>query len=143
MCIRDSGKLALRFIEASGAIDISFPGMGSVEEVERNASAAEELTPLTEEELKTCETIRLELGNHFCRRCGYCAPCTVGIDIPSNFLMVNYLRKYDLADWARARYSGMAHHAGECIGCGECEKRCPYELPIREMLKDVAGEFGV
>ena len=139
----DDGKLALRFIEASGAIDISIPGMGSVEEVERNASAAEELTPLTEEELKTCETIRRELGNHFCRRCGYCAPCTVGIDIPSNFLMVNYLRKYDLADWARARYSGMAHHAGECIGCGECEKRCPYELPIREMLKDVAGEFGV
>lgn len=138
----DDWKLALRFIDASGAIDISIPGMGSVEEVERNAAAAEDLTPLTAEELKTCETIRRELGTHFCRRCGYCAPCTVGIDIPSNFLMVNYLRKYDLADWARGRYAGMAHRAGECIACGACEKRCPYELPIREMLRDVAREFG-
>lgn len=138
----DDWKLALRFIDASGAIDISIPGMGSVEEVERNAAAAEDLTPLTAEELKTCETIRRELGTHFCRRCGYCAPCTVGIDIPSNFLMVNYLRKYDLADWARGRYAGMAHRAGECIACGACEKRCPYELPVREMLRDVAREFG-
>lgn len=138
----DDWKLALRFIDASGAIDISIPGMGSVEEVERNAAAAEDLTPLTGAERERCRAIREELGTHFCRRCGYCAPCTVGIDIPSNFLMVNYLRKYDLADWARGRYAGMAHRAGECIACGACEKRCPYELPIREMLRDVAREFG-
>ena len=69
-------------------------------------------------------------------------PCTVGIDIPNNFLMANYLRKYDLADWARGRYAGLAHHAGECVECGACESRCPYQLPIREMLKGVAAEFG-
>ena len=135
-------ELALRYVAASDAIDISIPGMGSVEEVERNAAAAEDLSPLTGEELERCEAIRRELGTRFCRRCGYCAPCTVGIDIPNNFLMVNYLRKYDLADWARARYAGMAHHAGECVECGACEGRCPYELPIREMLKGVAAEFG-
>ena len=138
----DDWRLALRYVAASDAIDISIPGMGSVEEVERNAAAAEDLSPLTGEELERCEAIRRELGTRFCRRCGYCAPCTVGIDIPSNFLMVNYLRKYDLADWAKQRYAAMAHHAGECIGCGACESRCPYELPIREMLKDVAAEFG-
>lgn len=134
--------LALRFIDASGLMDISIPGMGSAEEVERNAAAAEKLSPLTEEELERCQAIRRELGSHFCRWCGYCAPCTVGIDIPSNFLMVNYLRKYDLADWARERYGAFAKHAGDCIQCGKCEERCPYELPIREMLKDVAREFG-
>lgn len=138
----DDGKLALRFIEASGAIDISIPGMGSVEEVERNASAAEELTPLTEEELKICETIRRELGNHFCRRCGYCAPCPNGIDIPSNFLMANYARKYGLAGWAEQRYKAMPYHAGSCVMCGACEKRCPYGLPIRDMLEGVAKVFG-
>ena len=135
-------RLALRFIAASEVCDISIPGMGSVEEVERNAAAAENLSPLTAEELEQCAVIRRELGTHFCRRCGYCAPCTVGIDIPSNFLMVNYLRKYDLADWAKTRYEGLAHHAGECIECGVCESRCPYELPIRKMLKDVAAQFG-
>ncbi|MCI8651194.1 MAG: 4Fe-4S binding protein [Oscillospiraceae bacterium] len=138
----DDWHLALRFVAASGVMDISIPGMGSAEEVERNAAAAEELGELTGEELGRCEAIRRELGSHFCRRCGYCAPCTVGIDIPSNFLMVNYLRKYDLSDWAKARYKALAKHASDCIGCGKCEERCPYELPIREMLKDVAKEFG-
>lgn len=138
----DDWDLALRFIAASGVIDISIPGMGSVEEVERNAAAAGSLTPLTGEELERCDAIRKDLGNHFCRRCGYCAPCTVGIDIPGNFLMVNYLRKYGLSDWAKGRYEAMAHHAGDCVECGACESRCPYELPIREMLKGVARDFG-
>ena len=135
-------KLALRFIAASDAIDISIPGMGSPEEVERNAAAAEDFGPLTAEELERCQAIRDELGGHFCRRCGYCAPCAVGIDIPGAFTLVNYLRKYDLADWAKARYAGAAHRADECIECGACETRCPYQLPIREMLKDVARDFA-
>lgn len=138
----DDWRLALRFIGASGVCDISIPGMGSAEEVERDASVAEEDAPLTQEELARCEAIRAELGGRFCRRCGYCAPCTVGIDIPGNFLMANYLRKYGLADWARQRYAAMAQHASACIGCGKCEARCPYELPIREMLRGVAADFG-
>lgn len=138
----DDWNLALRYIAASGVVDISIPGMGSVEEVERNAQAAEHFSPLTQAEQEQCKAIRRALGTHFCRRCGYCAPCTVGIDIPSNFLMANYLRKYGLSDWAKKRYAALAHHAGECIACGACESRCPYELPIRDMLKDVAKEFG-
>ena len=138
----DDWNLALRFIAAAGVIDVSIPGMGSVEEIHRNADAADGFSPLTAEELAQCDAIRKELGSEFCRRCGYCAPCTVGIDIPSNFLMSNYRRKYGLSDWAVSRYQGLAHHAGECIGCGACESRCPYELPIRKMLARVAGEFG-
>ena len=138
----DDWNLALRFIAAAGVIDVSIPGMGSVEEVHRNADAADGFSPLTAEELAQCDAIRKELGSEFCRRCGYCAPCTVGIDIPSNFLMSNYRRKYGLSDWAVSRYQGLAHHAGECIGCGACESRCPYELPIRKMLARVADEFG-
>lgn len=134
--------LALRFLAEAGVCDISIPGMGSVEEVERNAQVAEHLTPLTQEERARCEEIRKELGGHFCRRCNYCAPCTKGIDIPGNFLMVNYLRKYGLSDWAKERYQGMAHHAGECVQCGVCETRCPYDLPIRAMLKGVSEDFG-
>ena len=133
--------LALRFLAASGVCDISIPGMGSVEEVERNA-AVDLTSPLTEEELSRCEAIRRELGSQFCRRCGYCAPCTVGIDIPSCFLMANYRRRYGLGGWAENRYQGLAHHAGECVQCGACEERCPYDLPIREMLKGVADLFG-
>ncbi len=137
----DDWKLALRYIAASGVIDISIPGMGSPEEVERNAGV--ELSgPLTQEELEQCAAIRKELGTQFCRRCGYCAPCSTGINIPQTFLLANYARKYGLADWAVARYEAMPYHAGSCVQCGACEKRCPYNLPIRDMLGDVAKLFG-
>ena len=138
----DDWRLALRFIAASDAIDIMIPGMGSVEEVDRNAAAAEDFGPLTEEELARCEVIRRELGGHFCRRCGYCAPCSVGINIPSLFTLVNYLRKYDLAGWAKSRYEATAIRADACVQCGLCESRCPYQLPIREMLKAAHRELA-
>ena len=137
-------ELALRYIADSGVMDISIPGMGDAQEVERNAAAAEKLSPLTAEEKARCEAIRKELGTTFCRRCGYCAPCTVGINIPSAFLFNNYFKHYEgLADWAESRYATMEAKASACIQCGKCEERCPYQLPIREMLKDVTKTFGV
>ena len=136
----DDYALALRYIAASGVIDISIPGMGSPEEVDRNAAVDLE-APFTEAEQEQCAAVRKELGTQFCRRCNYCAPST-GIDIPSCFLMANYTRKYGLADWAKARYKAMTYHASSCVQCGACEKRCPYGLPIRDMLMDVARIFG-
>ena len=137
----ENWDLAMRFIAASGVIDISIPGMGSPEEADRNA-AVDMTAPLTREELEACDAIRKELGNEFCRRCGYCAPCPNGINIPGCFLMANYARRYGLADWAKARYDAMQYHAGSCVQCGACEKRCPYNLPIRDMLTKVADLFG-
>jgi len=138
----DDWKLALRFIALSGACDISIPGMGDVEEVVKNASVCSDLSPLNENELEEIQRLRKELGNQFCRRCGYCAPCTVGIDIPTNFVFVNYLRKYGLKDWAKERYASFKIKADDCTECGVCEERCPYDLPIRDMLKKVSQDFA-
>ena len=66
----------------------------------------------------------------------------MGIDIPNCFVFDGYLSRYGLADWAEGRYSALAAHAGDCVECGACEERCPYHLPIREMLKKVAADFG-
>ncbi|MEG2143915.1 MAG: 4Fe-4S dicluster domain-containing protein [Oscillospiraceae bacterium] len=66
----------------------------------------------------------------------------MGINIPSNFLFDNYLLHYEgLEEWARGRYKAMEKNAADCIECGICETRCPYNLPIREMLKKVAVDF--
>ena len=138
----DDYELALRFIALSGACDISIPGMGDVAEVEKNAAACSDVLPLTREEIDKIEALRKELGNQFCRRCGYCAPCTVGIDIPTNFVFANYFRTYGWADWAKDRYLSLKVNASACIECGDCEKRCPYDLPIIEMLKKVAEDFA-
>jgi predicted aldo/keto reductase-like oxidoreductase len=97
---------------------------------------------LSNEELAKIETIRKTLGTQFCRRCNYCAPCTVGIPIPAVFLMEGYFSRYGLQEWAKGRYEALPGHASDCIGCGDCETRCPYDLPIREMLKNAAVKFG-
>ena len=136
------GTLAMRYILQNKTCTLAIPGMAKLEEIEQNTAAAEQDGPLTPEELAACEAIRAGLSGNFCRRCGYCAPCTVGIDIPGIFTLENYLKHYDLADWARSRYESQTARAGDCIGCGKCEERCPYELPIREKLKGVAKAFG-
>lgn len=138
----EDGTLAMRFIFDNPNVHIAIPGMADVDEVEQNAKAGETDEPLTQAEIETAKKIKDELGSTFCRRCGYCAPCPTGINIPSNFLFANYLKHYGLADWAKQRYLAMPKTASDCVKCGICETRCPYNLPIRSMLDEVAVVMG-
>lgn len=138
----EDAALALRFICANPAVTVVIPGMFDLKEIDQNMAAVEDTSPLSEEEFAKMEEIRKQLGNNFCRRCNYCAPCTVGINIPGVFLMQGYLDRYGLGDWAKSRYGAMAVKASACIECGACEPRCPYNLPIRSMLKEAAEKFG-
>ena len=124
------------------AVTVSIPGMAAPKELEQNVAGSANTAPLTPEEKAACQKVRDTLGTQFCRRCNYCAPCTVGIQIPSCFLFHGYLERYGLAGWAHERYDTLTVKAGACIGCGKCETRCPYNLPIRDMLKKVAQDFG-
>lgn len=137
----ENGTLALRYILSNPGVTVAIPGMYSEKEVAENVAAADNTAPLTAEEQQEIAHIREELGTNFCRRCNYCAPCTVGIAIPSVFLFAGYLERYGLADWAKERYATLPVKADACIQCGACEPRCPYHLPIREMLKKCAAEF--
>ena len=139
----ESATLAMRFCAANPAVSVIIPGMAEEKEIDQNVAAVSNTAPLTEDELVAMEAIRRTLGTNFCRRCNYCAPCTVGISIPAVFLMEGYYSRYDLKDWAVGRYMAMDKKASDCIGCGDCESRCPYNLPIRQMLKNAAEKFGV
>lgn len=138
----EDGELALRFVCSNPDVTVVIPGMYRPEEVIANVKTGANTDPLTQEEQESIARIRRELGSNFCRRCNYCAPCTVGISIPSVFLFEGYLSRYGLEKWARERYESLPVKAGACIECGECEPRCPYQLPIREMLRRSAAEFG-
>ena len=138
----EDATLALRFIRQNPDVSVVIPGMYSVDEVRQNLAAMEDASPLTAQELERIDAIRRELGTQFCRRCNYCQPCTAGIGISGIFVLEGYLQRYGLGDWAKARYTGMEKKAGDCIGCGACEARCPYQLPIREMLARCKAEFG-
>ena len=138
----EDGHTALRYIANNPDVTIAIPGMYSPEEVRINTEAGQDDSPLTESEQASIDEIRKTLTGNFCRRCNYCAPCTVGISIPNVFLFAGYLERYGLADWAKGRYATLPVKASACVECGECEKRCPYGLPIRNMLKKCAEEFG-
>ncbi len=138
----ENARAALRYICANDAVTVVIPGMASENEIEQNLEAVLDKSPLGEAEMAEFEAIRGELGTNFCRRCNYCAPCAAGIAIPSVFLFAGYLERYGLAEWARERYGTLAVKASACTECGVCESRCPYNLPIREMMKRSAAEFG-
>ena len=138
----EDATLALRYIAKNEDVTVVIPGMAEEKEIAQNVAALCDASPLSDEENAAITAIRNTLGTQFCRRCNYCAPCAAGISIPAVFLMEGYLSRYGLADWAKMRYDAMAKTASDCIGCGVCEDRCPYNLPIRQMLKEAAVKFG-
>ncbi|MEG2085740.1 MAG: aldo/keto reductase, partial [Clostridia bacterium] len=136
----DDVQLSIRFILQNPNINIALMGIGDSVEAEFDAKI--NCSPLTENELLQCQQIRAKLGSTFCRRCNYCAPCAVGIDIPTMFTFQNYLNNYALANWAINRYQSMKVDANACIKCGVCETRCPYNINIRERIAKVAIDFN-
>lgn len=139
----EDATLALRYICANPAVSVVIPGMYDVSEIDTNTAAVEDTSPLSAEELDKIETIRKELGQNFCRRCNYCQPCTVGINISGILIAKGYYDRYGLAEYGKGRYASYNPPASACIDCGVCETRCPYDLPIREMLKDAVAKLEV
>lgn len=137
------GELSIKYILNNDNISTVIPGMESVDLVKRNAEIGRNDLTLSSEEQSEIDAIVSELGETFCRRCGYCEPCPEGIVISAQFLLEGYLIRYDLEDWARNRFNSLEKTAKDCVECGICEPRCPYNLPIREMLKKVTKSFEV
>lgn len=134
-------KGAIRFIYENKNVTCSIPGMMSVEQVIENLSVLD-MPNLTDREKEVLLADAASLGQKFCRRCGYCAPCSAGINIPMCFITEGYYTRYDLKEWATDRYSALPATASACTKCGACEPRCPYDLPIRDMLENVKKVFG-
>ena len=138
----EDAKLALRFIRDNDAVSVIIPGMAEEKEIQQNLAAVSDTSALTFEEKAAINDVRSSLGTNFCRRCNYCQPCAAGINISGVFLFEGYLSRYGLGEWAKSRYATLPVKASACIGCGACEDRCPYNLPIRDMLKRAAEKFG-
>ncbi|MDH8677648.1 aldo/keto reductase [Fusibacter bizertensis] len=138
-----NGTLSLKFILSNHDVSVAIPGMDHVDQVAENAAVANMKIDFSKEEILEMNEIVAALGEAFCRRCGYCLPCPQGIDIPTQFLMEGYLTRYHLAEWAVTRYEGLAVKADACVSCGSCETKCPYNLPIVHMLKNVVHQFDL
>ena len=132
---------ALRFVLQEPDV-VAIPGMDMVEHIQQNIVAGDPVRALTNEERASLEQEAKEVGKSFCRRCGYCLPCAVGIDIPQIFIFRLQYNRYGLKSTTPTRYAGLKVKASACIECGICETRCPYDLPIRSWLHDMAEKMG-
>lgn len=78
------------------------------------------------------------VGN--CVYCSHCHPCPAGL----NIALIN--KYYDLAvigdSMAADHYEKLPKHASDCIGCGHCDRRCPFHVAQSERIKEIAAYFG-
>lgn len=128
------GAAAMRFSLGAG-MDVLIPGMDTVEQVEENARVGRGPLEPTEEDLAQITAQKERWKGAFCRRCGYCMPCGSGLNIPFLFLIEAYYTRYGLKGWALDRLAGLDRKYADCVACGECVSRCPYDLDIPGMMK--------
>ncbi|MCX5885614.1 MAG: aldo/keto reductase [Proteobacteria bacterium] len=143
---------ALRQIEGSlrflldKPVDVILTGMSSVDELEENLAIIERNIPLSPQELKLLEEEVAPLGKLFCRRCGYCLPCTNDIRIPEMIQLMYQtmqgLSYEELPERKKRMGPGLLMWYEACTECGECEKKCPYQLPTIERKRALVELFS-
>jgi predicted aldo/keto reductase-like oxidoreductase len=110
------------------------PGIERIHEIEEIAGIVAGPWALSAEEWQAIEGIRAEVGTRFCRRCGYCEPCPQGVRISVLMNIRSFWKRMPASTLAGDWFAEAVDCARDCIECGECEEKCPYQLPIREML---------
>lgn len=130
--IRDAA-LAIKYLLQYNVIPD--PGVEKMEEIEEIVGIVNGSWELTHQEQEEIATIRAQVGTRFCRQCEYCMPCPQGVHI-CGVLYLQILWELWPPDWFFSwQYVKNAVESAEnCIQCGECEEKCPYNLSIREMI---------
>lgn len=96
---------------------------------------------LTDEMRARIDNDRKELSGDFCRGCGYCQPCPVGIEIESCNRMYLFLRRAPYNVYLTQEFKEKMGLVEKCLGCGKCKSKCPYQLDIPNLLKRNYEDF--
>lgn len=98
--------------------------------------------PVLDDEMRArIEKDRRELTGDFCRGCGYCQPCTAGIEIESCNRMYLFLRRAPYSVYLTDEFHEKMEQVEQCVECGACVSRCPYHLDIPNLLKRNLADF--
>ena len=84
---------------------------------------------------------REALSGSFCRGCGYCLPCPEGIEINTVARISLLLRRSPSARFFNVTNRARILRAENCIHCGRCESRCPYNLPVQALLQENLKDY--
>lgn len=133
-------------------VSVVLSGMSKMEEVRENVYVADCSGPniLTADELTLIERVRETYGRISpvpCTGCGYCMPCSNGVQIIRIFELYNDAVTYDEASTPRFFYRGDAglneeQRADRCLECGDCVKACPQHINVPEWLKKSHALLG-
>ena len=118
-------------------ISTAIPGMAFIRELEQNISVSRRGKLVTDEEAENLEAAGKEIGRRFCRGCGYCTPCQQGVEITRLTRLQSSIKRMGLRK-VRERILRAVKSLDGCIECRECEEKCPYSLPIVEMMNEQA-----
>ena len=104
--------------------------------------ALEEENPALDDEMRAeIERDRAELAGSFCRSCGYCMPCPVGIEINQAARMNMLLRRSPYKPYMSDEWHEKMHKIDDCTGCGSCRSKCPYGLDTPELLRYMLRDY--
>ncbi len=135
----DRADLCFRFLQQYSNV-VPIPGMKAREEADEIARFYQTPEALTAKQLEEIEEIRSELGTRFCRRCEYCMPCQQEIHIPTALGFRSFVKRFSPARTIALVDANMKK-AEACIECGECVEKCPYDLPIPDLIKENLSLF--
>ena len=129
----EDGKLCFKYLRQWPEV-IPLPGFDTVEGVDEIVELYKAENEVSPEDLAAMERCKEEVGQEFCRRCEYCQPCPEGVMITPS--MIYPVIAHRMSPKKAADFSSKAMESVKnCIECGECVERCPYNLPIPEMIK--------
>ena len=116
-------------------------GIQRQEELEAWLKFFKEDISMTPEIAAFIEEDRKQLLGDFCRGCGYCMPCTVGIEINNCARMSQMVRRAPSSDWLNDHWQAEMAKIEECVDCGVCKTRCPYELDTPNLLRKNLADY--
>ena len=130
----ERADLCFKFLQQYEDV-VPIPGFSSIEEIDEIIELYLSPETLTRDDNIEIEKIRSELGKTFCHRCGYCVPCEQEVKIPE-VLSFRSNSKRLAPDIVIMMGKDPMESAENCDECGECLEKCPYKLPIPEVLRE-------
>jgi len=136
-------EAALQFVLSNPNISTACSGMSTIDMVEQNAGTARRFDPTSGVDFDAVaarlDDLRERLDGGVCTTCGYCQPCAQGVNIPRYMGQHLNWKGLGLRTWAQSAVRRMPDDESltNCNECGECEDKCPVDLPIRDRLQEL------